>query len=85
MTVKIDIKWDEVGPELLEACEALMEAEPMQDGKRDGGTMGSISIAIDKARKALAMVENDDNDHDCKMEPLGEHGCDHPSHEGVTI
>ena len=42
-------------PELLEACIALMKAEPMQTlGKRDGGTLGQISSAIDLARAAIA-------------------------------
>lgn len=45
------------GPELLEACQAIMKAEAMQQGKRDGGTMAAISIAIDSARAAIAKAE----------------------------
>jgi hypothetical protein len=41
-------------PELLAACQWLLRAESMQQGKRDGGTMGEISLAIDKARAAIA-------------------------------
>lgn len=40
-------------PELLAACELLMKAEGMQSGKRDGATMGQISLAIDAARAAI--------------------------------
>ena len=42
-------------PDLLAACQALMRAETMQtEGKRDGATMGQISLAIDAARAAIA-------------------------------
>lgn len=42
-------------PDLLAACHALMRAEAMQtEGKRDGATMGQISLAIDAARAAIA-------------------------------
>lgn len=41
-------------PDLLAACNLMMEAQAMQQGKRDGGTMGFISIAIDAARAAIA-------------------------------
>jgi hypothetical protein len=40
-------------PELLDACEALMKAEAMQQGERNGYIMGTISQAIDKARDAI--------------------------------
>ena len=39
---------------LVEALEALMAAAPAhRSGKRDGATMGRISIAMDKAEAAL--------------------------------
>lgn len=41
-------------PELLEACRLLMQAEGMQQGERSGYVMGTISIAIDAARAAIA-------------------------------
>lgn len=45
-------------PDLLAACHALMRAEVMQtEGKRDGATMGQISLAIDAARAAIAKAK----------------------------
>lgn len=44
-------------PDLLAACKALMLAEGMQSGKRDGVTMGLISSAIDAARAAIAKAQ----------------------------
>jgi hypothetical protein len=38
---------------LVNACKVLLECAPMQQGERNGAIMGSISIAIDMARKAL--------------------------------
>lgn len=38
----------------VKACRLIVKAEAMQQGKRDGATMGEISLAIDAARAALA-------------------------------
>lgn len=40
-------------PELLAACETLMLAEAVQDGERNGATLGLVSRAIDAARAAI--------------------------------
>ena len=45
-------------PELLVACRMLAEvADQFQAGRRDGGTMGLISSAMDQARAAIAKAE----------------------------
>lgn len=45
-------------PDLLAACELLdLAAELFRAGKRDGGTMGQISIAMDAARAAIAKAK----------------------------
>jgi len=44
-------------PDLLDACKALLKAEAMQQGERNGYIMGIISQAIDKARAAIANAE----------------------------
>lgn len=52
-TAEADARLIAAAPDLLAACKALMLAEGMQSGKRDGGTMGLISSAIDSARAAI--------------------------------
>lgn len=42
---------------LVNAVQLLMKAEPMQAGERNGCIMGQISLAIDAARTALAIVD----------------------------
>ena len=41
-------------PDLLAACGALMKAEGIKNGERNGYVMGCVSIAIDKAQAAIA-------------------------------
>jgi mannose/cellobiose epimerase-like protein (N-acyl-D-glucosamine 2-epimerase family) len=46
-------------PELFDACvEMLKVAEAFQAGSRDGATMGTISLAMDKARAAVARIDS---------------------------
>lgn len=43
--------------ESVAACRLLMKAERMQQGARDGCTMGQLSLAIDAARTVLEKVK----------------------------
>jgi len=45
-------------PDLYAACKALAEVSAaFQSGKRDGATMGMVSLAMDSARAALSKAE----------------------------
>ena len=45
-------------PDLYAACKALAEVSAaFQSGKRDGATMGMVSLAMDAARAALSKAE----------------------------
>lgn len=46
-------------PKMLDTLRILMKAEAMQQGKRDGATMGCISLAIDAAREVLNEIDGE--------------------------